>query len=169
MREEFESARKRLNAGETRTVGLSHESEFLSKALAQISNRKSGLEKELAETQTRYASVLQASEKKTRLREALAIKLAQIEAAMEETVSGLKELEQIKKRVAGEVQSEDKSLSMSRSRLSSLEGLMENFEGCQLGVRTIMKARDFPPGKQGRLLGVLADLIQVGPAFRKSH
>jgi hypothetical protein len=40
---------------------------------------------------------------------------------------------------------------------------MENYEGYKAGVRTIMRARDFAPGHEGRVLGILADVIEVAP------
>jgi chromosome segregation protein len=45
---------------------------------------------------------------------------------------------------------------------------MENFEGYKAGVRTIMRAKDFEPGNQGRVLGILADIIEVEPSYEKA-
>ena len=86
-----------MNAGETRAVGLNHETGYLNKALAQISDRRSRLESELTETRARTESILKTSERKTQVREVLMEKLAELEHRMEETTAKTGELEKIKK------------------------------------------------------------------------
>ena len=168
MGENFEKARKHMNAGETRAVGLNHETGYLNKALEQISDSRSRLENELAATTTRTESILKTSQRKTSVREAITEKLQALENIIEETGIKTKELERIKKRVETETTAAESELNRCRSRLASLEGLMENFEGYKVGVRTIMRAKDFEPGNQGRVLGILADAIQVDPPYEKA-
>ena len=168
IREDFEKAREKLNAGENRAVGLDHETEYLNKALEQISDSRSRLENELAETTGRSESILKTSERKNRIREAVVERLQEIESILDETGMKVNELERIKKRVEAEIASAQADLNMCRSRLASLEGLTENFEGYKVGVRTIMKARDFAPVNQGRVLGILADVIQVEPLYERA-
>ncbi len=168
IREDFEKARKNMSASEAQVVGLGHETGYLNKALAQISDSRSRLENELMETTRRFETLLKTSERKNQVREAVALKLLAIESVIEETGIKAGELASIKKRVEAEATSAEADLNMCRSRLASLEGLTENFEGYKAGVRTIMKARDFPPGNQGRVLGILADLIQVDPHYEKA-
>ena len=168
MGENFEKARKNMSAGETRAVGLNHETGYLNKALEQISDSRSRLENELAETTVRIESILKTSQRKTRVREAVMEKLQELETFIEETGAKTSELERIKKRVEAEATAAESELNRCRSRLASLEGLMENFEGYKVGVRTIMRAKDFAPGNQGRVLGILADVIQVEPPYEKA-
>ena len=168
IRENFEKARRNMSAGETRAVGLNHETGYLNEALEQISDSRSRLEKELAETSERAESILNASERKTRVREAITEKLQELENSIEETGTKTKELESIKKRVEAEAKKAESELNGCRTRITSLEGLMENFEGYKAGVRTIMRARDFAPGNQGRVLGILADVIEVEPPYEKA-
>ena len=168
IRENFEKARKNMSAGETHAVGLNHETGYLNKALEQISDSRSRLKNELAETSARAESILKTSERKTRVRETIVEKLQELENSIEETGSKTKELESIKKRVETEAKKAESELNSCRSRLASLEGLMENFEGYKVGVRTIMRARDFAPGNQGRVLGILADLIEVEPRYERA-
>ena len=127
-----------------------------------------GWKNELTETTRRFETLLKTSERKNQVREAVVLKLQAIESVIEETGIKAGELARIKKRVEAEATSAEADLNMCRSRLASLEGLTENFEGYKVGVRTIMKARDFPPGNQGRVLGILADLIQVDPHYEKA-
>ena len=168
IRETYEKTRRSMNAGETREVGLNHETEYLNKALEQISNSRSRLENELAETKARSESILKTSETKTKVREAIQEKLQELENRIHDTESNTKELERIKKRVETEAKKAESEFNACRSRLASLEGLQENFEGYKAGVRTIMRAKDFAPGNQGRLLGILADVIEVEPAYEKA-
>ena len=79
IRETYEKARRNMNAGETRAAGLNHETEYLNKALEQISNSRSRLENDLAETSARSESILKTSKTKTRVREALMDKLQELE------------------------------------------------------------------------------------------
>jgi chromosome segregation ATPase len=68
IRENFEKARANMSAGETREVGLNHETGYLNRALEQISDTRSRLENELAETVARSESILRTSERKTGVR-----------------------------------------------------------------------------------------------------
>ena len=168
IRENFEKARKNINAGETRAVGLNHETGYLNKALAQISDGRSRLARELTEITARTGSILKTSERKTKVREVLMEKLGDLEQRIEETTAKTGELEKIKNRVETEAKKAESDLNSCRSRLTSLEGLMENFEGYKAGVRTIMRAGDFEPGRQGRVLGILADVIEVEPRYERA-
>ncbi|MBW2708717.1 MAG: chromosome segregation protein SMC [Deltaproteobacteria bacterium] len=168
IRENFEKARDNMSAGETHAVGLNHETGYLNKALEQVSDSRSRLENELAETAARSESILKTSERKTSVRKAITEKLQEIENSIEETGTKTNELESIKKRVEAEAKKAESDLNSCRSRMASLEGLMENFEGYKAGVRTIMRAGDFAPGNQGRVLGILADVIEVAPQYEKA-
>ena len=168
IQENFEKARNNMSAGETHAVGLDHETGYLNKALEQISDNRSRLEGELAETTARTESILKTSRRKTRVRETVMEKLQALENDMEKTGMKTNELERIRKRVETEAAAAESELNRCRSRLASLAGLMENFEGYKAGVRTIMRAKDFEPGNRGRVLGILADLIQVDPPYEKA-
>lgn len=168
IREDHEKARTELSAGENREVGLNHESGYLNRLLQQISDSRSRLEKELSEIRARSENIVRASERKGRVREATAERLALIESNMEGEGTALEELRTLKARVESELKSVESELNMCQSRLASLETLTENFEGYQAGVRAIMKARDFPPLQEGRVLGILADAIQVDSAYERA-
>lgn len=168
IREGYEEARADLNAGEKREVGLNNESGYVNRLLGQISDSGSRLEKEREELRARSENVMKASERKSRVREATAERLHEIESAIEEGNTFSKELEMIKERVESELKSAEADLNRCQSRLSSLEALTNNFEGYKMGVRTIMKAKDFGPRKEGRILGILADVIQVDPKYERA-
>ena len=168
IREGYEKARAELNAGENREVGLNHESGYLNRLLEQISDSRSRLENELEEIRAKTEHIVNASERKGMAREATAERLGEIEAAVEDENTKSKELGMVKERVESELKSAESDLNICQSRLASLEALTENFEGYQMGVRTIMKAKDFDPLKEGRVLGILADVIQVDPKYERA-
>ena len=168
IREDYEKARAELSAGENREVGLNHESGYLNRLLEQISDSRSRLENELSEISARSENIIAASERKQMVREATAERLSEIEAAMEAETANSKEFGMVKGRVESELKSAESELNMCQSRLASLETLAENFEGYQMGVRTIMKAGDFPPLEGGRIFGILADAIQVEPEYERA-
>ncbi|MDY7039057.1 MAG: hypothetical protein SV375_23255, partial [Thermodesulfobacteriota bacterium] len=43
--------------------------------------------------------------------------------------------------------------------------MTENFEGYKVGVRTIMKANDLEARRDGRIIGLVADILQVAPEY----
>ena len=168
IREGYEEARADLNAGEKREVGLNNESGYVNRLLDQISDSRSRLDKELKELTAKSQNVIKVSERKSRVREATAERLSEIESAIEKGNADSRELEMIKERVESELKSAEGDLNRCQSRLASLEALSDNFEGYKMGVRTIMKAKDFGPRKEGRILGILADVIQVDPKYERA-
>jgi chromosome segregation protein len=167
IKEDYEGARAAMSAGATKEVGLSHESGYLSKTINQITDNRSRLEKELRDFKARMEGLIKASERKGLAREAAAERLEEIEASIEQENMSCEELEQMSKRVEGELKSAEADLTVYESRLASLKALTENFEGYQMGVRTIMKAKDLEPHQHGHILGLVADVIQVAPQYEQ--
>lgn len=168
IKEGYEKAREKLNAGINRDVGLSHESGYLNKMLNQITDGQSRLEKELGDVKEKIENLLKASEIKRRAREATADRLKEIEDSIEEQNICFEELKDTKDSVETELKSVESDLNMCQSRLASLKALTENYEGYKIGVRTIMKAEDLDPRKRGRILGLVADVIQVDPRYEQA-
>ncbi|MCP4683481.1 MAG: chromosome segregation protein SMC [Desulfobacterales bacterium] len=165
IKEGYEKARSELSADENKEVGLSRDSEYLNKMLNQITDSRSRLENELKDSKVEIETVLKASERKQRLRETIVEKLHDIEASIEQRNASSEELELIRNRVETELKSAEAKLNVCETRLAGLRSLTENFEGYQMGVRTIMKAKDLGPNQNGRVLGILADVIQVDAEY----
>ena len=157
-----------MSEGENKEVGLNHESGYLKKLLDQITDGRSRVEKEIEEIKVRFENVATASERKGLVREATAERLQEIESAMERETRSCNHLEGIRKGLEEELRSAETELNKRESRLSSLESLSVNFEGYKMGVRTIMKAGDFEPLENGRVLGVLADNILVESPYEEA-
>ncbi len=168
VKEEYEKARSELNAGTNKEVSLNHESDYLKKMLHQVTDSRTRLEKDMQDVQARMETVIGASDRKNRTREAAQEKMRDIESAVEQQSMLHEELKLIKGRVENELRSAENELNMVRTRLSGLQGLSENFEGYKKGVRSIMKAQDFAPRQQGHILGLVADVIQVPPEYEQA-
>jgi chromosome segregation protein len=168
MRKDYEQARSDLNNGMTKEMGLNQESGYLNRRIGEISDGRTRLEKEKAEVVEKIERMVEASRRKAETREALAAKLADIEEALGMERERRDELEQIRRREEAALKKAETDLANRDSRLSSLRSLTENFEGCKVGVRTIMKAKDLEVRKQGHVLGLVADLIQVAPEFEQA-
>ncbi len=168
VKEDYEKARTELNVGVNKEVGLRHESDYLNKMFNQITDSRSRLEKEMKDVKTKIETVLKASERKTRTREATAERLQQVDSSIEQQNMNYEELELRRGRHETELKSADADLNACQSRLASLQALTENFEGYKMGVRTIMKAKDLTPRQQGRILGLVADVIQVDSEYEQA-
>lgn len=168
VKEGYEEARAGLNAGENKELGLSHESGYLNKMIDQITDSRSRLEEELQEVKDKIENVVKASERKTIAREETAEKLKEIEVSIEQENRKNEELDQESRRVETMLKKAEADLNVCQSRLASLQSLTENFEGYKMGVRTIMKAKDLEASRQGHILGLVADVIQVEPTYEQA-
>ena len=164
-KDEYEKARAELAEGSNKEIGLDHKSGYLRKMIDQISDNRSRLENDLDEIEEKTEKILAASEKKVQARDSTNQRLSDIERSTEDHKLKLEKYEDKKNSLEAELKAREKELNLSQSRLSSLKALTESFEGYKVGVRTIMKAQDFQPKQEGRILGVLADLIQVEPEY----
>lgn len=161
VREEYERARTDVNNGMTRELGLNQESGYLHKRIGEITDSRARLEQERQEVETKIERLNEASLRKAETREALAEKLGRIDEDLETVREGRRELEQVRKNIEGDRKKAESEFASMESRLASLRSLSENFEGFKIGVRTIMKAEDLEAKKNGRVLGLVADMVQV--------
>lgn len=168
VREEYEQARTKLSTAEKRELGLAHESAYINKMLGQISDSRSRLEKELSEVKVRIEKLSKALDKKNVAREGASERLRETRSSIEREKMDLEELEEARERLEAKLRVSETELNLCESRLSSLQTLAESFEGYKMGVRTIMKAKDLIPYQQGRILGLLADIINVDPKYELS-
>ncbi len=168
IRQEYERARTDVNSGVTKEMGLNQESGYLTQRIGEITDSRSRLEQEKGEVAEKVERMAEASRRKTETREALAAKLARIEEDLEREREQRDELEQIRRRVEADLKKAETDLANHDSRLASLRSLTENFEGFKVGVRTIMKAQDLDARRQGRILGLVADMIQAPPELEQA-
>lgn len=163
VREEYERARSDVNSGMTREAGLNQESGYLNQRIGEITDSRDRLEQEKQEVEGKVERLTEASRRRTETREALAEKLSRVEEDLERERGERQELEQVRRTVEADLKRAETELTNLDSRLTSLRSLTENFEGFQVGVRTIMKAQDLDAHREGRILGLVADMVQVDP------
>ena len=168
VKEEYERAKTKVNAGMTKEVGLNQESGYLNKRISEIMDSRARLEREKSEINLKIEDLIKASQRKNETRQALVQKLEDIEREISREQQRCAEIEQIGKNIETNLKSAEADLNMSQSRLSSLRSLTENFEGYQIGVRTIMKAHDLKARSEGRIMGLVAEVIQVQPEYEKA-
>ena len=168
VKRDFEKARLLMNEGMNQEVGLSHESSYLNKLLDEITDSKSRLEKELEVVRNKITKIIEASERNNLGREAAVERLDEIDRSIEHEKMNCEELEDVKIRVEADLKALETDLNLCKTRLISMQGLTENFEGYKMGVRTIMKAKDLEPLQEGRILGLVADLIEVDHKYEQA-
>ncbi len=168
IKDEYENVSARVNSAVTREAGLNQESGYLNKRISEITDSRSRLEREKSDAGRKVEELIETSSRKNEVRDALTAKLRDIEQDIIERDQKSGELEQIKKGLEANLKTADADLNICRTRLSSLVSLNENYEGYQMGVRTIMKAKDFQVMEQGRILGLVADVIQVESRYEQA-
>ncbi len=165
VKEEYEQARERLNTGVSKEMSLTQESGYLNKRIGEITDSRSRLETEKAEVGLKIEDLIKASERKNQVREALSQKLEEIEKDIKGVQEKKDELLHLKKGVEGDLRSSETELNICETQLNSLRSLTENFEGYKMGVRTIMKAKDLDARRDGRIIGLVAEIVQVEPQY----
>jgi len=167
-KEEYERAKTRVNSGVTKEMGLNQESGYLNKMINEITDSRARLEREKNDVGLKTEDILRASKRKSQTRAALNEKLMGIEGDIVKERERCDELGTVKKAIERDLKLAEADLSICQSRLTSLRSLTENFEGYKLGVRTIMKANDLEARRDGRVIGLVADIIQVEPQFEQA-
>lgn len=168
IKEEYERTRGRVNSDVNRQVGLNKESGYLNKRVEEITDSSTRLEKEKEEASQKIEQLLDSSRVKNDTRLALTKKLEDIEREIQENQQGCEELERIEKGVEADHKKAESDLNVCSTRLASLRSLTDNFEGYKVGVRTIMKAEDLRPRTEGKVLGLVADVIQVESQYEQA-
>ena len=168
IKENYERAQEELNRGVNTGIGLAHESNYLKKLLSQVADSSFRLETELEEVKTKAENMIKASDKKTKVREATVKKMSQIDNNLKDEELNIDELKKIQNRIEGNLNAHESKLNLCQSHLISVQSLIDNFEGYHLGVRTIMKAEDLILNQQGRILGLVADIINVDQKYEQA-
>lgn len=149
----------------TNEARLRGEIRNLSEVTNQLEIRKNGLEKESKQGAQRLETLSVLLSEKRGKRQEVLIKIGSLEKEIQEQKAKLKELEEVSRRKESESAKVDSELNLFRSQLKTIRGLIESYEGYKSGVQTIMNSYEPEAIKEGRILGVVADFIQVEPEF----
>ncbi|MGD9038130.1 MAG: chromosome segregation protein SMC [Desulfobacteraceae bacterium] len=168
VKQEYERAKERVNTGLTKTMSLNQESGYLNRRINEITDSCARIKKEQDDVNLKTEKIIKVSERKNATRQAWAEQLDALEEEIFRGEQDCDELEQEKKDVERELKLAEADLNVHQSRLSSLRSLTDNFEGYKIGVRTIMKATDLEARREGRIMGLVADVIQVDPKYEQA-
>jgi len=168
VKQEYERAKEKVNSGLTKTMSLNQESGYLNKRIGEITDSSARIKKEKDDVNLKTEKIIKVSERKNATRQALVEKLEALEEEIFRGEQDCDELEQEKKDVETELKLAEADLNIHQSRLSSLRSLTDNFEGYKIGVRTIMKATDLEARREGRIMGLVADVVQVDPKYEQA-
>ncbi len=168
VKEDYERAKEKVNSGLTKAMSLNQESGYLNRRIGEITDSCARIKKEKDDVSLKIEKLIHVSETKNATRQALVEKLEALEEEIFRGEQDRDELDQVKKDVEMDLKLVEADLNIHQSRLSSLRSLTENFEGYKIGVRTIMKATDLKARREGRIMGLVAEVIQVDPKYEQA-
>ncbi|MFC1823058.1 hypothetical protein ACFL9T_10155, partial [Thermodesulfobacteriota bacterium] len=167
-REGYERAKSKVQSGVTKSMGLNQESNYLTTRIGEIRDGRERLESERQDVVLKSEKINSNARMKSQARESLAAKLEEIGEGYSDISRRRDELLQLRDNISMDLKSSEADLNVCQSRLSSLRSLTDNFEGYKVGVRTIMKAKDLTARNDGRIRGLVADVLQVEPRFEQA-
>jgi len=168
LKEDYERAKEKVNSGLNKAMSLNQESGYLNKRIGEITDSCARIKKEKDDVILKTEKIVKASETKNATRQALVEKLEALEEEIFRGEQDCDEMDQVKKDVEMDLKLAEADLNIYQSRFSSLRSLTENFEGYKIGVRTIMRATDLKARREGRIMGLVADVIQVDPKYEQA-
>ena len=165
MKDELKKEKSHLIELATNEASLRGEINNLEEMINQLEIRKHELEEESREIAKKLEKPsLLLGEKKERREKAL-IQVRSIEKSIEEQRIKIKGLEKVRREKESECSVAELEINLFRSQLKTIRGLIENYEGYKSGVQTIMNSYGKKNIKEGKIIGVVADFIQVEPEF----
>jgi len=168
----LERLKHELKTGESHLIELASEEarlkgeiRNLSETVNQLGVRKDALEGESKEIAKKLDALSGALNKKKEKRDEAAANLESVENDLQGAHARRDELEERKRSKESERLAAESELNLSRSQLRTIESLIEGYEGYQSGVRAIMNSPELKTSREDKILGVVADFIQVDPEF----
>jgi chromosome segregation protein len=137
----------------------------LSETISQVEMRKGGLEAESKEIAKKIEAISFLLNEKRGSSEELHAKVRSVEKALQAAITTREELAALREQTESERAVVDSEIALGRSELKTLAGFIERYEGYESGVQTIMNSLTLNSGKGSKILGVLADFIEVDPDF----
>jgi len=165
LKDELKKEKSYLIELVTNEASLRGEKNNLTEMISQLEIRKNVLKensREIAKNLEKPSFLL--DEKRER-REKAVIQVSSIEKNIQEQRIKLTRLEEVRREKESECLATELELNLFRSQLKTIRGLIENYEGYKSGVQTIMNSYGQKSIKEGNILGVVADFIQVEPEF----
>jgi len=165
LKDELKKEKPPLIQLTTNEASLRGEISNLTEMIDQLEIRKNELEENSREIAKNLEKPSLLLGKKREEREKAVIQVSSLEKNIQEQRIELKSLEEVKREKESECLAAELELNHFRSQLKTIRGLIENYEGYKSGVQTIMNSYGQNNIKEGNVLGVVADFIQVEPEF----
>lgn len=165
VKDELNKEKPHLTELATNEAGLRGEIRNLYETIKQLEIRMNGMEGESKEIAKRLETLSTSLDEKRRRREEVSIQASPIEKNIRQERARLKELEEERGKKGSERAVAEPELNLLCAQLKTIMGIIEGHEGYKSGVQTIMSARDLKTVKEGKILGVVADFIQVEEGF----
>jgi chromosome segregation protein len=170
--EEMDRVKSGLEKDKTNLIELTNKEAGLTGAkrnlldiINQTEVRKTELEKEYRESAQRREKLADSLREKKERRTQILTGKGTLENTLQARKVEQKRLEGEKSKKESVRSASESELNILRSQLKTIRGLIESYEGYKSGVQTIMKARGSKSVHEGKVLGVLADFMQVEPEF----
>lgn len=165
MKAELNEQKQKLTELATNEARLRGEIGNISDAVNQLEMRKGGLEAESREIAKKLETISLLLNEKRGKKEEIRAKVDSVEKELQAAIAKREELAALRGQTESERAIVDSELTLARSQLKTLTDLIESYEGYESGVQTIMNSPALNAGKGGKILGVLADFIEVDPEF----
>ena len=160
VKDELNKEKPHLTELATNEAGLRGEIRNLYETIKQLEIKMNG--KEIAK---RLETLSTSLDEKRRRREEVSIQASTIEKNIRQERARLKELEEERGKKGSERAVAESELNLLCAQLKTIMDIIEGHEGYKSGVQTIMNAHDLKTVKEGKILGVVADFIQVEEGF----
>jgi len=165
LKDELKMEKSYLIELTTNEASLRGKENNLTEIISQLEIRKNGLKensREIAKNLEKPSFLL---DEKRQRREKVVIQVSSIEKNIQAQRIKLTRLEEVRRQKESKCSATALELNLFRSQLKTIRGLIENYEGYKSGVQTIMNSYGQKNIKEGNILGVVADFIQVEPEF----
>jgi len=165
MKDELKKEKPRLIELATDEAGLRGEIRNLSEMIKQIEIRKNGLEWESREIAKKLETLSPLLDEKKKRRDETSIRINSIEENIGEERARLRDLEEVRRKKESELTVAEPERDLLRSQLETIRSLIANYDGNKSGVQAIMNAHDLEAIKNGKVLAVVVDFVQVEEEF----
>ena len=165
LKDELKKEKPHLIELATHEASLKGETNNLKEMINQLEIKKDGLKENSREiTKNLEKPSLLLDEKRERRQKAV-VQASSIEKNMHEQRIIRTGLEETRKEKESECSATELEINLLRSKLKTMREIIENYEGYKSGVQTIMNSYGQKQIKEGNILGVVADFIQVEQEF----
>jgi chromosome segregation protein len=165
MKDELRNRKARSIELTTNEARLRGEIRNLSEMINQFEIQKDGLEGESKEIEKRLETLSLLLTEKAEGRQEALVRVSSIEKNVQQDGARLEKLEEGRRKKESERAAAESELNFLHSQLKTIRSLIKHYEGYKSGVQTIMNSQELKTIKEGRILGVVADFIQVEPEF----